>query len=209
MNCLHQETDFATVLPRQRDVPRGCIPVNDTQDRIDTYIPQPSKDSICAFNERIAMKKLCNSYHLKGYCANRDSCTFDHSPITSDILIMLKAVARSVPCQGKGLCRTMDCYLGHICQRADCKHRGGKAFCKIGYSAHLVGQDLYATDYVEGHSARGTSTVETEAIPSVSSKDSTSSPGAGSDGRQSGRGSEEQGINGAWLGDVEEGAPID
>lgn len=65
--------------------------------------------------------------------------------------------------------------MGHICQRADCKHRGGKSFCKIPFSAHT--QDLHVAQFVPGvaHQTHGSAAEENEASTIMSGKGSSPS----------------------------------
>lgn len=79
-----------------------------------------------------------------------------------------------------GDCRSTTCYLGHICQRPDCKHRGGKSFCKIPYASHNA--SLQVAEYVTGNGGTTADVHETNVTPS----DSSSRSIAGDDGSDEG-----------------------
>ncbi|KJX97294.1 C-x8-C-x5-C-x3-H type zinc finger protein [Zymoseptoria brevis] len=141
----HSDEDFASMLPKQEDVPPNKIPVNKSQHRLDTYAPPPRTAVLARFNSRIAQQKLCNNFHLKGFCTN-DQCEYDHESVSPEMRDCLAQVARGLPCARRGACRSINCISGHICQRPDCKHRGGKNYCKLGSQAH--GQDLQVAGFV-------------------------------------------------------------
>ena len=123
------------LLPRNHQIPKGQVAVNQNQHRLDTYIPPPTNDAIARLKARSDRQKLCNSKHLIGACDN-ESCGYDHSPITDDLRPALELLSRSMPCPKRGDCRNENCVYGHICQRADCKYRGGKSFCRISPQMH-------------------------------------------------------------------------
>jgi hypothetical protein len=145
---LQLQIDLATMLPKDSDVPRNEIPVNKNQHRLDVYIPPPSPEERFAFQNRIAVLKLCNNHHLLGNCPDPDTCGYDHSPVTPAMLNCLKQVVRNNPCPRKGACRALSCLNGHICQKVDCKWRGGKQYCKFGLQAHT--QSLEVAQFVQG-----------------------------------------------------------
>ena len=123
------------LLPRNHEIPRGYVAVNQNQHRLDAYIPPPTNDAINRLKARSDRQKLCNSKHLIGKCDN-ENCGYDHSPITEDLRPALELLSRSMPCPKRGDCRNENCVYGHICQRTDCKHRGGKSFCRISPQMH-------------------------------------------------------------------------
>jgi hypothetical protein len=93
---------------------------------------------------RINRQRICNNFHLNGSCDGQ--CGFDHSPLDPELKRALESLARSQPCPKRGACRKANCTYGHICQTPDCRHRGGKAFCKLPYASHS--EDLAVAAYV-------------------------------------------------------------
>ena len=164
------QIDFATALPQVESVSRNEIPVNKDQHRLDAYIPPPSAEDKSAFHARIAVQKLCNRHHLHGYCPNRDNCEYDHEPASPGVVNCLKQVVRNGPCPRKGACRAPNCMNGHICQKAECRYRGGKLFCKFSPETH--GVDLNVSEYVLGTSPKD-GTDDMEVTGSASGKGST------------------------------------
>ncbi|KXT08701.1 hypothetical protein AC579_7581 [Pseudocercospora musae] len=137
--------DF-TQLPKEVDLPSNRVPVNKDQHRLDPYLELAIKEERAAFQARTMRKKLCNSFHLTGECPSGDYCNYDHSPIDQGMLNCIKSVARNLPCQRKGACRIATCFLGHVCQKEECRHRGGKTYCKLPSTAHNI--DLKCAEYL-------------------------------------------------------------
>lgn len=144
---------IATSLPPADSIPPRMIPVNKNKYRLDAYIPPPSPADRAAFNARCAVQKLCNNYFLKGGCSKSYACDYDHKPAAPEVINCLKQVVTNNPCPRKGECRLLTCLNGHICQKADCKFRGGKVFCKFSMLAH--NQELKVEAYVPGIGPKG------------------------------------------------------
>jgi hypothetical protein len=163
------DDDFAAMLPKEDKVAPNRIPVNMFKYRLDACIPPPSPAALSQFNSRTAIRKLCNNAHLKGHCPH-ETCQYDHCPISEEVRSCLKQVARSMPCPKRGACRASNCIqglstlsfdlrrssklieiTGHICQRPDCRHRGGKAYCKLGAQAHV--QTLHVVAFVRARTS--------------------------------------------------------
>lgn len=133
------------LLPEAGSIPSNLIPVNANQHRIDPYVPPPSAGVKSDFHAQVAHHKLCNRHLLENGCPNGESCGFSHHPVSAGVLNYLLLMARSLPCKRKGSCRLINCSSGHVCQRGNCKSRGGKSFCKLGHAAHA--QDLKIAHY--------------------------------------------------------------
>ncbi|GAB1317864.1 CCCH zinc finger DNA binding protein [Madurella fahalii] len=133
-------------LPRKKEIPPGTIAVNKANYRLDAYLPPVSAETIGRLKARVDKKRVCNSFHLNGYCDAGDRCEYDHEPLEEEFLPALESLARSQPCPRRGGCRLETCTHGHICQCKECKHRGGKVYCKLPYLAHL--EDLDVADFV-------------------------------------------------------------
>lgn len=146
-------------LPEKGAMPPGKVPVNKDHQRLDAYLHLTSHQERAAFNIRVHNQKLCNNYHLKNHCAAGEACPYDHSPAHASDLKCLRQVVRNNPCPRKGGCRTMDCLNGHICQKAECKYRGGNVFCKIPAYMHHV--DLQLGGYEPANTPTRTDSIDT------------------------------------------------
>ncbi|KAK0646497.1 hypothetical protein B0T16DRAFT_429320 [Cercophora newfieldiana] len=135
-------------LPRKADILKGHIALNSNNYRLDPYIEELDLDVIAQLRARIGHKRVCNSFHLTGHCKEGDNCQYDHTPVEGATLLALEALARSQPCPKKGACRKLGCTNGHVCQIRECKHRGGRLYCRIGYPSHF--EDFVAAKYVPG-----------------------------------------------------------
>ncbi|KAJ9155825.1 CCCH zinc finger DNA binding protein [Coniochaeta hoffmannii] len=131
-------------LPRKEDIPQDHIAVNKNNFRLDPYISPPSAEANAELRARITRQRICNNYHLNGYCEG--NCGFNHSHLGPELKRALESLARSQPCPKRGACRKANCTHGHVCQTPDCKHRGGKSFCKLPQSSHT--EDLTVASYV-------------------------------------------------------------
>jgi hypothetical protein len=137
-------------LPRREDIPDGHIAVNKNKHRLDPYISPPSAEAAAELRARVNRQRICNNYHLNnGACDG--GCGFDHAPLDPELKRALESLARSLPCSRRGACRKLGCNSGHICQSPDCKHRGGKAFCKLPFASHA--EDLAVASYVPAAAA--------------------------------------------------------
>ena len=147
-DSVQNQIDFATSLPQAVNIPPNQIPVNNDDHRLDPYVQPPSAADYDDFKARTSKQKLCNNYHVNGYCAQGDTCTYDHSPVSQGVLNALQQIIFSNPCPRKGNCRRTNCLYGHICQWAECGHRGGKGHCK--FSRFMHGQDFNVAQYMDG-----------------------------------------------------------
>ncbi|KAJ3458950.1 hypothetical protein MRS44_013059 [Fusarium solani] len=117
-------------LPKREDIPEGFVAINYVDDRLDALLPTPSVDSIKRLKALSAEKRFCNNKQLFDACDN-DDCEYEHNPIAEELKPALECLARSVPCSRRGGCRKANCVYGHVCQKADCHHRGGKGYCRF------------------------------------------------------------------------------
>lgn len=168
------QTNFATSLPHSESIPRNQVPVNKHQHRLDAYIPNPPPEERAAFTSRCAVRKLCNNHHILGNCPNTHNCEYDHSAASPAILNCLEQVVRNSPCPRRGTCRNIACLHGHICQKAECRYRGGKLFCKIPAASH--DEDLNVVEFVPGFAPRGGS----DETQSLGGRSGSTPPRAGS-----------------------------
>ncbi|KAK1060115.1 hypothetical protein LTR12_011142 [Friedmanniomyces endolithicus] len=142
--------DFATQLPK--GVPDGMIAVNARNYRLDEYA-DPLPDDVKEFNYRTSRRKLCDNYHLQGSCPNSaEDCAYDHSYASPGVTSALRQVVNGTPCPRRGACRRLNCLSGHICQKADCKYRGGKGFCRLPFDVHTL--ELEVARFVPGETPK-------------------------------------------------------
>lgn len=140
-----QQVDIIKQLPKKEDIPGGHVAINKNQQRLDAYIQPPTIDIESRLKSRSAVQRLCNAKHLIGICAN-PRCEYDHGPLEEDLKPALEWLSRSLLCPKRSACRRATCTAGHVCQKPDCKYRGGKTFCKLGYALHF--DDLAAHRFV-------------------------------------------------------------
>jgi len=133
-------------LPKKHEIPAGFVLVNENKHRIDPQLPVIAPEIMNRLKARVDKRRVCNSFHLSGSCDAGDRCGFDHEPLDEDCLPALEVLALSQPCTRRGGCRLDGCTHGHICQNPECKHRGGKAYCRIPVLSHL--ESLADTRYV-------------------------------------------------------------
>lgn len=145
-----QELDIRQ-LPKKHDIPVGYVALNKNKQRLDAYIPPPTNEAEDRLRARSAVQRLCNAKHLFGAC-NSAKCDYDHSPLDEDLKPALEWLSRSLPCPKRNTCRNAGCTSGHVCQKQDCKQRGGKTFCKLGYTMHDI--DLVMDECVPGVSKK-------------------------------------------------------
>ncbi|KAH7114862.1 hypothetical protein EDB81DRAFT_821227, partial [Dactylonectria macrodidyma] len=122
-----------SMLPRHIDIPTGFVAININGDRLDPYIPTPSSNTLKRFKAISGPTKLCNKKHLSDSCFD-ENCEYDHTPIPGYLKPVLELMARTMPCPQRGACRKLNCIYGHVCQKADCRRRGGKAPCRFPFN---------------------------------------------------------------------------
>ncbi|KAL3469563.1 hypothetical protein BJX99DRAFT_69162 [Aspergillus californicus] len=132
---------YSATLPFMNVKLLDFIPVNKDRERIDSYVPLPNRESWEVYARRSKLCKPCNKHHLAGDCDN-DNCDFDHNPVDSNSLNVMKCILRQHACPKGAGCRSIKCYLGHHCQRAGCK---GVKPCKFNRYAHSM--DVAVADW--------------------------------------------------------------
>lgn len=134
-DSYYTKKDTST-LPRHEDIPAGFVAINRNGDRLDPYIPSPSTNALKRFKAISGPTKLCNKKHLIDACYD-EHCEYDHSPVPADLMPILELMSRTMPCPKRGACRKPNCIAGHVCQKMDCRRRGGKAPCRFPQSMCL------------------------------------------------------------------------
>ncbi|KAF2744461.1 hypothetical protein M011DRAFT_470320 [Sporormia fimetaria CBS 119925] len=104
---------------------------NKDDQRLDEPLPPKTPRAEAALEERMKRgKKLCNQYHLSGYCGKGASCPYQHAPdLNPAEKNALRYLARRLPCNP--YCERFDCYLGHSC------HLEAEGYCKFGQSCNF------------------------------------------------------------------------
>lgn len=135
---------LSTHLPPMSLKAEDFIAVNKDGERLDTYCPHPSADAMDEYHRRAKEHKVCNSYHLSGECGDM-SCQYDHSDVSDTIVEVLRYILRQHPCPLAGACRSIKCYMGHLCQKPNCK--AVKSWqCRFNHRAHTL--DLQVSQWV-------------------------------------------------------------
>ncbi|KAJ5658199.1 Zinc finger CCCH-type [Penicillium longicatenatum] len=137
--------EFLTAtLPTQSLKSEEYIPINKDGDRLDTYCPHPSPEAFDEYHRRAKEHRVCNSYHLSGECGDM-GCQYDHSDVSNTIIEVLRYILLQHPCSRAGACRSIKCYLGHICQKPNCK--AVKSWqCRFNHRTHTL--DLQVAQWV-------------------------------------------------------------
>lgn len=143
--AVGRSEDFLfSTLPPQSLKSEELIPINKDGDRLDTYCPHPSAEAMEEYHRRANKHKVCNSYHLSGECGDM-SCPYDHSDVSDTIMEVLRYLLIQHPCSRGAACRSIKCYLGHLCQKPNCK--AVKSWqCRFNHRAHTL--DLHVAQWV-------------------------------------------------------------
>lgn len=130
------EDYLRSMLPLPSIKTEEFIPVNKDGDRIDPYYAHPSPEAFEEYHARAKEHKVCNSYHLSGECGDM-SCMYDHSDVSNVIVDVLRYMLLQHPCTRAGACRSIKCYMGHLCQKPGCK--AVKSWqCRFNHNAHVL-----------------------------------------------------------------------
>ncbi|KAI1262317.1 hypothetical protein F5Y18DRAFT_397997 [Xylariaceae sp. FL1019] len=169
--AMHQTIQPPFNLPQKEQIPPGHVALNKDNQRLDPYMSSPTAAAHARLEQLSLRRRFCNSHQLTQSCTN-EGCNYDHDPLPKDLIPVLWWLARSLPCGKKDRCRNPACTLGHVCQYPDCRHRGGKASCRLPPQAHIIDFQLY-----EAVSVSGTSTPPSEDYSP--STDTDTAPGYG------------------------------
>ena len=122
---------FSEVKPTKESLDK-TIHLNKNDERIDAALPNVPDGAEERFRDRTRIKKFCNNFQLLGQCILHD-CRYDHNPIDSELLLVLRKQCRKLPCVTGWRCRTFDCFYGHVCPYEECaQRRGGQRGCTFG-----------------------------------------------------------------------------
>ncbi|KAL1594430.1 hypothetical protein SLS60_010190 [Paraconiothyrium brasiliense] len=122
----------------------GLIPVNASNERLDSYMRVPTPQEWADYTARTQLKKPCGYYHL-GHACMTTPCEYDHSPLESGAVYCMQFLLKSFPCKEGSKCRRLDCVKGHICQKEGCDGRSTE--CKMKNEMHK--SDLRVSNWVK------------------------------------------------------------
>ena len=124
----------------------GRLPVNAAEQRIDIYVPKPPAAEIDIYKAHYKRDKLCNQHHLGNSCTIA-KCRYYHGVLEPEAYRALQYQVIRHPCKKGGLCRSSNCFHGHVCQSEKCAVAGNKVRgCIMPASMH--GMDLKVADWV-------------------------------------------------------------
>ncbi|KAI0156454.1 hypothetical protein GGR57DRAFT_463470 [Xylariaceae sp. FL1272] len=129
-------------LPQKEQIPPGHVALNRDNQRLDPYMSSPTAAAHARLEQLSSVRRFCNSHQLTRSCTN-EGCNYNHEPLPKDLVPVLWWLARSLPCSKKDRCRNPACVLGHVCQYPNCRHRGGKASCRLPQQAHIIDFQFY------------------------------------------------------------------
>ncbi|KAJ5180585.1 Zinc finger CCCH-type [Penicillium capsulatum] len=135
---------LSATLPHPGLQSENSIPINKDGERLDLFCPHPSSEAMDRYHRRAKEHKVCNSYHLSGECGDM-SCQYDHSDVSDTIIEVLRYILLQHPCPRATTCRSIKCYMGHLCQKPNCK--AVKSWqCRFNHRAHTM--DLKLSQWV-------------------------------------------------------------
>lgn len=131
---------LSTTLPHSGLQSEDSIAINKDGERLDVFCPHPSPEAMDQYHRRAKEHKVCNSYHLSGECGDM-SCQYDHSDVSDTIIEVLRYILLQHPCPRAGACRSIKCYMGHLCQKPNCK--AVKSWqCRFNQRGHTMDLNL-------------------------------------------------------------------
>lgn len=126
--------------PRQTNVPKTAKqpPWNPGARGLDSplKVNQSVLDNI---KKRTGSSKLCNNHYLRGPCAKKDTCGFEHNyKPNAEEKVAISFLARLNPCTNGQECDIADCIYGHHVSPQSCQnvHRSDFFFF---FSSYLQG----------------------------------------------------------------------
>lgn len=130
--------DNEILLPEKTGETVDPIKLNKRGERLDEPLPRPSPQAWRMYGLRIGVRKLCAAHHLGGKCLT-PNCDYDHTDIDPPVLEVLRYLVRMAPCNRGPGCRRAGCYLGHMCQRHNCK---GYKPCRFRHYGHYIDREV-------------------------------------------------------------------
>ncbi|QIW95473.1 hypothetical protein AMS68_000991 [Peltaster fructicola] len=97
---------------------KAYILLNSKDERVDPDLEEPGTAAERRFKYLTEDQKMCNDYHLRGVCpVGEKKCPHMHGErLSADMLLVLRAKARGLPCGSGSRCRDFDCTFGHHCR---------------------------------------------------------------------------------------------
>lgn len=138
---LGRSLEFLTSkLPYPGAHSEDSIAINKDGERLDAFCPHPPPEAMDQYHRRAKEHKVCNSYHLSGECGDM-SCQYDHSDVSDTIIEVLRYILLQHPCPRAGKCRSIKCFMGHLCQKPNCK--AVKSWqCRFNHRGHTLDLEL-------------------------------------------------------------------
>ncbi|KAH8846033.1 hypothetical protein MCOR27_000466 [Pyricularia oryzae] len=132
--------------PKQTNVPKTAKqpPWNPGARGLDSplKVNQSVLDNI---KKRTGSSKLCNNHYLRGPCAKKDTCGFEHNyKPNAEEKVAISFLARLNPCTNGQECDIADCIYGHHCPstvNGQCTH----PYCKFRPDEHPAGTKYKST----------------------------------------------------------------
>ncbi|TLS26420.1 hypothetical protein PpBr36_04434 [Pyricularia pennisetigena] len=132
--------------PKQTNVPKTAKqpPWNPGARGLDSplKVNQSVLDNI---KKRTGSSKLCNNHYLRGPCAKKDTCGFEHNyKPNAEEKVAISFLARLNPCTNGQDCDIADCIYGHHCPstvNGQCTH----PYCKFRPDEHPAGTKYKST----------------------------------------------------------------
>ena len=93
---------------------RMTVARNRRGQRVDQPLPAAQQQDLELLRNRGRHQHLCNEHQLRGKCLDQ-SCKYSHEPLDDGVLLALRHIARTQPCDIGPSCRRNECYSGHHC----------------------------------------------------------------------------------------------
>ena len=127
----------------------GTVALNRNGDRVDLPLPVSTPQDRQRLTIRTKDRHLCNEHHLAANCHN-PLCHYDHQAIDAGMLLALRHLVRTRPCEVGSGCRMLNCWRGHHCPLREggkeCKN-SGCLFRRLGL--HRV-RDVKVVEVIPG-----------------------------------------------------------
>jgi hypothetical protein len=122
---MHKTAGNEVAAPKTRsldyEVTLGHVPLNQAAERLDPDVRRPTAAETQAYSFRYGHRpRPCYHFHLRDGCNYHDACLYDHNEVPSEILPVVRYMAKRVPCRNGSQCRRLDCIFGHICRNEKC-----------------------------------------------------------------------------------------
>lgn len=118
---VRQSSGGGPVLTKNQKIPtlwdpnKNVVLLNINDERVDTSLGKTDPEAEASLMKRTKLGKMCNDFHLRGFCRATD-CPYMHEPeLDYQELIVLRYRARRLFCERGSSCRVASCWYGHTC----------------------------------------------------------------------------------------------